>query len=136
MIDSPLLKQFRGFIDGSWVDADSGGSLEVRNPANLEVLASVPNTGRAETDRAAAAAQAASRITYSTAERASWLSGIDHFLRENKEELGRIITLEQGKPWPEAQVEVEYAAGFFRYSAQHLEALEARELEETPRNCR
>src|SRR5690606_3225809 len=42
----------------------------------------------------------------------------------------------QGKPWPEAQVEVEYAAGFFRYYAQHLEALEARELEETPRNCR
>ncbi|MCW8194042.1 aldehyde dehydrogenase family protein [Proteobacteria bacterium 005FR1] len=136
MISSPLLKEFRGFIDGSWVGADSGELLEVHNPATGTLLAAVPNMRNVETDRAIAAARASMRIPSSAAERATWLSGIDHALRENKEELARIITLEQGKPWPEAQVEVEYAAGFFRYYAQHLDRLEPHTIEEEPKNCR
>jgi succinate-semialdehyde dehydrogenase/glutarate-semialdehyde dehydrogenase len=136
MISSPLLEEFRGFVDGSWVAADSGEMLDVRNPANGELLAAVPNMGKVETDRAVAAARAAMRISSSAAERATWLSGIDHLLRENKEELGRIISLEQGKPWAEAQVEVEYAAGFFRFYAQHLEKLESHTIDEEPKNCR
>lgn len=136
MIESALLHEFRGFIDGSWLGADSGDIINVRNPATSELLAAVPNMGRVETDRAVIAARGASRISHSVAERETWLRGIDHFLRENKEEIGRIITLEQGKPWPEAQVEVDYAAGFFRYYAQQLELLKPHELQEQPKNCR
>lgn len=136
MIESPLLHEFRGFIDGSWVGADSGDIIEVKNPATGKLLAAVPNMGRVETDRAVAAARTASHGSASIAERKTWLSGIAHFLRENKRELGRIITLEQGKPWPEAQVEVEYAAGFFRYYAAHLDHLQPRTLPEQPRDCR
>lgn len=135
MIESPLLREFRGFIDGSWVGADSGELIEVRNPATGELLAAVPSMGKVETDRAVVAARDALHVASSIAERKRWLSGIDHFLRENKEEIGRIITLEQGKPWSEAQEEVEYAAGFFRYYAQHLDSLEPRRLEQQPKNC-
>ncbi|MGQ9424608.1 NAD-dependent succinate-semialdehyde dehydrogenase [Gilvimarinus sp. F26214L] len=136
MIDSPLLVQFKGFVDGSWVGADSGELVQVHNPADGELLAAVPNMGRVETDRAVEAARAALSASSSLKERTHWLSSIDQLLRDNKKELGRIITLEQGKPWPEAQVEVEYAAGFFRYYAEHLHLLESRELHERPKSCR
>lgn len=136
MIESALLPEFRGFIEGSWVGADSSDFVEVRNPASSDVLAAVPNMVKVETDRAVVAARKALEIPSSLAERETWLHGIDHLLRENKEEIGRIITLEQGKPWAEAQVEVEYAAGFFRYYRQHLNLLDTRVLEERPKNCR
>lgn len=136
MIESPLLHEFRGFIDGSWVGADSGDIIQVNNPATGKLLAAVPNMGKVETDRAVAAARTAARSASSIAERKNWLSGIEDVLRKNREEIGRIITLEQGKPWPEAQVEVEYAAGFFRYYAQHLDELQPRTLPEQPKNCR
>ena len=53
---------------------------------------------------------------------------------ENKRELGRIITLEHGKPWPEAIGEAEYAASFFRYYAEAVHHLEPKALAGRPRN--
>lgn len=136
MIDTPLIENFKGYIDDSWVGADTGELLEVINPANNEMLAAIPNMGRIETDRAIVAAKSALGKTSSSGERSAWLKQIASLLMENKKELGRIITLEQGKPWAEAQQEVEYAAGFFRYYAEHLDQLNARQLQEQPRNCR
>ena len=52
----PDLLRSRAYIDGQWVDADSGETFAVENPANGEVLADVANCGAAETRRAIAAA--------------------------------------------------------------------------------
>jgi len=56
--DSELLRQ-RGYIDGMWVDSDSGKTVNVFNPATGAKVGSVPDMGEAETRRTIAAAEAA-----------------------------------------------------------------------------
>ncbi|MES1943771.1 succinate-semialdehyde dehydrogenase [Salinisphaera sp. PC39] len=137
MIDSTLLKRPEGYIDGQWTAADDGGTFEVLNPANCKALAEVPAMGDGETRRAIAAAKRALRLAppYSLARRREWLTDIRDALLDEKEEIGRILCLEHGKPWKEAQGEVEYAAGFFDYCARHLDLLASRKLEERPKGC-
>jgi len=135
MIESDLLPHLQGYIDGCWTGADSGRRLSVVNPATGAELAAVPAMGRAETDRAIDAADRALAAGASLEQRRRWLEQIEQLLIDNKREIGRILTMEHGKPWGEAQVEVEYAAGFFRFCARHVEALAPRTLEERPKNC-
>ena len=59
MPDPARLLRRQAYVDGRWVDADSGATFEVTDPATGEVLASVPRMGAAETHRAIAAAEAA-----------------------------------------------------------------------------
>ena len=58
LADPDLLRQ-ANLIDGQWVQAETGRTVEVRNPANGQLLGEVPACGRAETRRAIQAAQAA-----------------------------------------------------------------------------
>src|SRR5207253_1823 len=64
-----------------------------------------------------------------------WLSNIASLLVEHKHELGRIVTLEQGKPLKEGVAEVEYSAGFFRFCAEHIDHLKPREIPGEIRGC-
>ena len=136
MIDSPLLTNVRGYINGRWVDARSGETFDVINPATGERLAAVPRMGEGEALAAIEAAEAALRASVPTIQRANWLNAIHDRLLEHKQELARIITLEHGKPLKESIAEVEYAAGFFRFFAQQLGYLEPETLPEPIRNCR
>lgn len=135
MIESPLLKHLDGYIDGKWHGADSGDTIAVHNPANGEKLAEVASMGEAETKRAIAAAQAALSNHTTLDQREKWLHDIASALRDNKEEIGRILTHEHGKPWKEAQGEVEYAAGFFQFCGDHVQELKPRKLKERPKDC-
>ena len=135
MLDSPLLKRCQGYINGQWLDADGGKTLTVYNPVDGDALAQVPGMGPEETTRAVEAARNALKSPASLAKRREWLQNIVKALEANREELGRILCMEHGKPWKEASGEVDYAAGFFRYCADNLEALEPRHLDEKPRNC-
>lgn len=135
MLESPLLTNISGYIDGRWVGADSGDDLAVTNPANGGTLARVPAMGQTETVAAIAAAERALGQPASREQRQAWLQAITDGLTEQREEIGRILTLEHGKPWKEAQGEVDYAAGFFRYCAEHIDMLAPHTLEEKPRNC-
>jgi len=130
MIESYLLKHLSGYIDGQWVDADSGNSIEVLNPANGKTLAQIPKMGSAETRRAIEAGKRALSETHTLDTRREWLEDIRDALLDEKEEIGRILCLEHGKPWKEAQGEVEYAAGFFDYFARTIDALKPEELKE------
>lgn len=134
MIESPLIEQSGGFIEGRWIQADSGATLAVRNPATGEHLADVPNMGAAETNAAIESASAALSVEHSLAERAGWLSRIQQLLLAEKQEIGRIITLEQGKPLKESIAEVEYAAGFFGFAAGHVSEMASCLLPEPIRN--
>lgn len=135
MIESYLLKNLSGYIDGQWVEADSGATLEVANPANGKTLAEVPKMGSAETQRAIAAAKRTLAEPRDIATRREWMEDIRDALVDEKEEIGRILCLEHGKPWKEAQGEVEYAAGFFDYCAKHMDVLEPTELPEKAKDC-
>lgn len=136
MIESPLLTHFMGYIGGQWSAADSGKTLAVSNPADGAHLADVPKMDRAETMRAIDAAEAALGGRANLEQRGRWLERIAQALHAQRKEIGRILTLEHGKPWQEAQGEVDYAAGFFRFCADHVDRLGSRTLEERPRNCR
>ena len=136
MIESPLLDKFQGYIAGHWVGADDGGTLPVVNPATGEPLANVPKMGAAETIRAVEAADSTLSNPPSAETRRGWLNGLGDMLLENKVELGRIITLEHGKPLAEGIGEVEYAATFFHYFAGQLHHLADEPLPGEVRGCR
>ncbi|OKL35618.1 NAD-dependent succinate-semialdehyde dehydrogenase [Domibacillus mangrovi] len=107
------------FINGEW----TGGNLktfDVINPANGEVIAKVPNSGKAETDEAIEAAHTAFQSWSKTAatERAQILRKVAEMMHENKEELAKIMTLEMGKPLAESRGEVNYAASFLEWYAE------------------
>ncbi len=103
------------FIDGEW--AGGGKTIEVNNPATGEVIGSVPRFGREETAAAIDAAQAAfvHWKARPAAERAELCRKFYQALMDNQDELGRLLTIEMGKPLAEAKGEVAYAANFFKW---------------------
>lgn len=108
------------YIDGGWVAADSGEQIEVINPATEEVIGRVPRLGRAETERAITAAEAAFPAwrALTALERADILMKWHDLMHEHQDELAMIMTLEQGKPLKEAAGEIVYAASFLRWFAE------------------
>jgi succinate-semialdehyde dehydrogenase/glutarate-semialdehyde dehydrogenase len=115
-VEVPLLRR-QAYVNGEWVDADSGETFAVTNPATGEVLAEVPRMGAAETRRAIAAAERAlPEWKHRTAkERARVLRRLADLMFEHEDELARLMVLEQGKPLAEARVEVAYAASFYEW---------------------
>ncbi|XP_031119191.1 succinate-semialdehyde dehydrogenase, mitochondrial [Ipomoea triloba] len=116
---SGLLKS-QALIGGKWVDAHDGSTIEVYNPATGEVITDVPCMGKKETNDAIASASNAfhswSKVT--AAERSKCLRKWFDLLMIHKEELGQLMTLEQGKPLKEAIGEVSYGAGFIEFFAE------------------
>jgi succinate-semialdehyde dehydrogenase/glutarate-semialdehyde dehydrogenase len=118
-VEAPLLRR-QAYVDGAWVDADTGATFPVTNPATGETLAEVPRMGAAETRRAIeAAARALPGWKHRTAkERARVLHRLADLMLAHEDELARLMVLEQGKPLAEARVEVAYAASFFEWFAE------------------
>ena len=119
LTDSKLFRQ-QCFIDGAWVDADSGETVDVTNPATGEKLGTVPKAGAAETRRAIEAANAAwpSWRAKTAKERSIILRKWFDLMMANQEDLGTLMTAEQGKPLAEAKGEVGYAASFIEWFAE------------------
>jgi succinate-semialdehyde dehydrogenase/glutarate-semialdehyde dehydrogenase len=115
-VEIPLVRR-QAYLDGAWVDADSGETFPVTNPATGEVLAEVPRMGAAETARAIAAAERAlPDWKHRTAkERARTLRRLADLMIQHEDELARLMVLEQGKPLAEARAEVVYAASFYEW---------------------
>lgn len=119
-LNRPSLLRQQAFIDGKWLDADSQKQIEVRNPANGELVASVPNMGESETRRAISAASTAfaSWKSASADERSELLMAWYQLIMENADDLATIMTAEQGKPLSEAKGEVAYGASFLKWYAE------------------
>jgi succinate-semialdehyde dehydrogenase/glutarate-semialdehyde dehydrogenase len=117
--DSRLFRQ-QCYIDGAWVDADSGETIDVTNPATGEKLGTIPKAGAAETRRAIDAANAAwpAWRAKTAKERSVILRKWFELMMENQEDLGILMTAEQGKPLAEAKGEVGYAASFIEWFAE------------------
>ena len=108
------------YINGEWVDADSGEPIEVTNKATGEVLGAVPKMGAAETRRAIEAANKAMPAwrAQTAKERAIILRNWYNLMLENQEDLALLMTAEQGKPLAESRGEVLYAASFIEWFAE------------------
>jgi succinate-semialdehyde dehydrogenase / glutarate-semialdehyde dehydrogenase len=117
--DTKLLRT-QAFIDGRWVDADSGATLDVQNPATGEKLGTVPNMGAGEARRAIAAAAAAmpAWARKTAKERATILRRWFDLMMANQNDLAVLMTAEQGKPLAESKGEIAYSASFIEWFAE------------------
>jgi succinate-semialdehyde dehydrogenase/glutarate-semialdehyde dehydrogenase len=117
--DSLLFRQ-QGCIDGEWRDADSKATINVTNPADGSVIGTIPKMGAAETRRAIEAANAALPAWRAKLpkERANILRKWFELMIAHTEDLGLIMTTEQGKPLAEAKGEIAYAASFIEWFAE------------------
>ena len=116
-LKDPSLFKTKAYVNGQWIDADSGKTFPVHNPATGEKIADVPRLGRAETRRAIEAAEKAWPAWKGklAKERAQVMRRFFDLIMANADDLATIMTLEQGKPLAEAKGEIAYAASFVEW---------------------
>lgn len=121
--DPSLLRQ-AALVGQRWIEADGSG-IAVKNPATGELVGYVPKLGAKETKEAIdAAAEAQKGWAARTAkERSAVLRKWFELMIENKDDLGRILTMEQGKPLAEATGEIVYGASFVEWFAEEARRL-------------
>jgi len=114
------IQNFKMFIDGQWVDSESGKIIETLNPENNEVWATVPEANAKDVDKAVKAAQKAFENSWSNLhprDRAKYLRSLANQLRENAEHLGTIETIDTGKIFRETKTQANYIAEYYDYFA-------------------
>jgi len=119
-LQDPRLIKDAAYLDGRWRAADDGKTVPVTNPASGAEIGVVPRLGVTETNQAIAAASDAfaSWRALLAQERARLLRRWFEAINANAEDLARLMTLEQGKPLPEARGEIAYAASFVEWYAE------------------
>jgi succinate-semialdehyde dehydrogenase / glutarate-semialdehyde dehydrogenase len=111
------LVRTQALLGGEWVDADSGDTFAVTNPATGGAVARVPRMGAAETRRALESAEAAYPVwrARTAGDRARIMRRWADLMLEHLDDLTLLLTLEQGKPIFESKAEIEYAASFLEW---------------------
>jgi succinate-semialdehyde dehydrogenase/glutarate-semialdehyde dehydrogenase len=119
-LQDPTLLRQQAYLDGAWVGADNGTTLPVTNPATGEQIATVPNMGGSEAERAIVAAERAfvSWRARTAEERARILRRWYELMMQHQEDLALLMTAEQGKPLAESRGEIAYAASYIEWFAE------------------
>ncbi len=119
-LNRPELFRQQCYINGQWVDADDGVTIAVTNPANGEVLGTIPKLLANETRRAIEAADNAWPAWRSLAakERSNILRKWFDLMVANQRDLAVLMTMEQGKPLAESMGEIAYGASFVEWFAE------------------
>jgi succinate-semialdehyde dehydrogenase / glutarate-semialdehyde dehydrogenase len=134
-LDDPSLLRQQCYVNGSWtglpVDA-------IRSPHNLQILAHVPHFGATETEDAIQAAERALPAwrALSAKERSDALSRLADLCIHHQNDLGRILTLEQGKPLAEARGEVLYGTSFLQWFSEEARRVYGDTIPANARNRR
>ncbi len=122
---------WQNYIDGEWLDGGAG-RIGIMDPATNDQLGECALANTADVDRAV---QAAKRVHLSGVlsamrpiERGRLVQGMGRFLLENKDEIARLLTLEQGKPLWESHIEIEGAALYFEYYGNQASTVEGRSI--------
>jgi succinate-semialdehyde dehydrogenase/glutarate-semialdehyde dehydrogenase len=117
--DQALFRQ-QGYVDGQWIDADSGQTILVSNPADGSRLGVAPKMGAAETRRAISAAEAAMPAWRgrTAMDRSAVLRKWFELIMEHQDDLALLLTAEQGKPLAEARGEIAYSASFIEWFSE------------------
>jgi succinate-semialdehyde dehydrogenase/glutarate-semialdehyde dehydrogenase len=119
MAYTQFLKQ-QCYIDGQWCDADDGGTFDVIDPGSGQVIGTAPKAGAAETRRAIDAAEAALPAwrAKTAGERAKLMRKLFDLMIEHQDDLGELLSREQGKPFAEGKGEIAYGASFIEWFAE------------------
>ena len=125
LLKDPSLLATQGYLAGEWVDGEDGATFDVMNPARGDVIAKVADLSRAQTAQAIAAAEAAQKewAAKTAKERANILRHWYDLMMENADDLGTILTAEQGKPLAEAKGEIGYGASFIEFFAEEAKRI-------------
>ncbi len=125
LLKDPSLLATQGYLAGEWVDGEDGATFDVTNPARGDVIAKVADLSRAQTARAIAAAEAAQKewAAKTAKERANILRRWYDLMMKNADDLGTILTAEQGKPLAEAKGEIGYGASFIEFFAEEAKRI-------------
>ncbi|WP_283637894.1 NAD-dependent succinate-semialdehyde dehydrogenase [Marinovum algicola] len=120
LLNDPELIATKAYLAGEWRDAKDGATFDVTNPARGDVIAKVADLSREECAEAIDAAYKAQKdwAQWTGKERAGVLRKWFDLMVEHAEDLGRILTAEQGKPQAEARGEVMYGASFIEWFAE------------------
>ncbi|MDL2213924.1 aldehyde dehydrogenase family protein, partial [Clostridia bacterium OttesenSCG-928-O13] len=113
-------RQYKNYINGEFVDAQSGATMEVHCPADGQVVSVVPKSGPEDVNTAVAVANEAyerENWAYNPRLRAQALNAWAQKVREHHEEVSQILSAEAGKPISEARFEANNAINYLEYSA-------------------
>jgi len=125
LLKDPTLLPNKAYVAGEWVDAADGATFAVTNPARGDIIARVPDLTRADAARAIAAADKARHewAARTGKERAAILRKWYDLCLVHQDDLGTILTAEQGKPLPEAKGEVVYGASFIEWFGEEAKRI-------------
>ena len=108
------------YINGEWVNSNNKEIIEVNNPSTLQIIAKVPKCGKDETQYAIEKANESwdNWKNRPAIERSAFLRKWFNLIESNKEDLAKIMTLEQGKPLAESRMEIEMANSYVEWNAE------------------
>jgi succinate-semialdehyde dehydrogenase/glutarate-semialdehyde dehydrogenase len=125
LLKDPSLVPNKAYVAGEWIEAADGATFPVTNPARGDVIALVPNLTRADAARAIAVADKA-RVEWAARtgkERAAIMRKWFDLCMANLDDLGIILTAEQGKPVAEAKGEVAYGASYIEWFGEEAKRI-------------
>ena len=119
-LNDPSLFRGANLIGGEWISLDGAPSIVVTDPADGSVIGRVPSLDRSHAARAIAAAKAAQPAwrSLTAKQRAIILRRLFDLMMAHQDDLARIMTAEQGKPFQESRGEIAYAASFIEWFAE------------------
>ncbi|MBP6404862.1 MAG: NAD-dependent succinate-semialdehyde dehydrogenase [Proteobacteria bacterium] len=138
LLKDPTLLKTDALINGQWVKGAAAQRFDVNDPSTGAKLADVANLGPKDAELAIAAANAAwpAWRSKTAKERSIILRRWYDLLMANQEDLGRIMTAEQGKPFAEAKGEVAYGASFVEWYAEEAKRVNGETLPQFDNNRR
>jgi succinate-semialdehyde dehydrogenase/glutarate-semialdehyde dehydrogenase len=125
LLNDPSLLATQAYVGGQWIDGDGGATFDVTNPARGDVVAQVADLSRAQVAGAIAQAEAAQKgwAAMAAKERAVILRKWFDLMMANADDLGAILTAEQGKPIAEAKGEIAYGASFVEFFGEQAKRI-------------
>lgn len=125
------MAEFQNYINGKFV-AGGAGRIEVSNPANGQTVGEQALADAGDVDKAVAAAKALHVSGKFSAlrpvERGRMVQKMGQYLLQHKDKLAELLSLEQGKPLWESNIEIEGAARYFEYYGNQAETVEGRSI--------
>ena len=124
LLKDPTLLETRAYVNGTWIDGDNG-TFDVTNPARGDVIAQVADLSRDQVAQAIAAAETAQKewAKWTGKERAAVMRRWFDLMMANQDDLGTILTAEQGKPLAEAKGEIGYGASFIEFFGEEAKRI-------------
>jgi succinate-semialdehyde dehydrogenase / glutarate-semialdehyde dehydrogenase len=133
-----MYKNFGQFIDGKWSPSTDGGTYEVINPSNEEILGHASKATSADVERALQSAKKGLEIwrKISPWERSAKIRKIADLIREKKDVIAKWISLEVGKPFTQAQTEAVGSAEIFEWNSEETKRIYGQIIESRFANTR